>query len=376
MDEPQGTARFQMLETLREYALKKLLDSPEALQVRNRHLEFFMNFAEAIEPGLHSAEQAFLLKQLDREHDNLRAALEWSLDGGDLEMGVRLAGALWMFWDIYGYHFEGRAWLDRILLRSQGWTTGPSASAQAKILYVAGHLRERQGDFDGARRHYTDSLALYQQLGQEAQIAVVLRGLGEIAQDQGDLTNAKDYYEQSLQIFRSLDNIKGTSVALNHLATLALLSRDYARAAELCAESLDMDRRRRDDRTTAIALTTLGFALCGLGELDQAMSQFTESLTLQTTLTDKRIAQYNLMGMALVAFTGGQTARAVKLFGAADALREKIGTPLPPSQQPLYDALLKSMRAELRESTFEAVWAEGRGMTMQQAIEFGLKDLS
>jgi tetratricopeptide (TPR) repeat protein len=250
-----------------------------------------------------------------------------------------------------------------------------NTSAQAKILYVAGHLSERQGDFEGARSHYTDSLRLYQQLGQEAQIAVVLRGLGEIAQDQGDLASAGDYYEQSLRICRSLDDVKGTSVALNHLATLALLSKDYERAAELSTESLGIDRRRRDDRTTAIALTTLGFALCGLDDLEQAMSRFTEALTLQTTLTEKRIAQYSLMGTALVAFTKGQTARAVQLFGAADALREKIGTPLPPSQQPLYDALVKSMRAELRESTFEAVWAEGRGMTMQQAIEFALKDL-
>ena len=375
LDEPQGTARFQMLETIREYALKKLLDSPETGQVRNRHLDFFMNFAEGIEPRLHAAEQALLLKQLDREHDNLRAALDWSLDGGDLEAGMRLAGALWMFWDIYGYHFEGRAWLDRILPKTQAWTKGPNPSAQAKILYVAGHLKGRQADFEGARSHYTDSLALYQQLGEEAQIAVVLRGLGEIAQDQGDLTGAKDYYEQSLGIFRSLDDVKGTSVALNHLATLAWLSKDYGRAAELAAESLGMDRKRRDDRTTAIALTTLGFALCGLGELDQAATQFTEALALQTTLTEKRIAQYSLMGIALVAFTKGQAVRAVRLFAAADALREKMGTPLPPSQQTFYDALLKSMRAELDESLFTTVWAEGRRLTLQQAIEFALKDL-
>jgi non-specific serine/threonine protein kinase len=375
MDEPQGTARFQMLETIREYALKKLLDSPEAMQARNRHLEFFMILAEGIEPGLHGADQALLLKQLDREHDNLRAALEWSLDGGDLEMGMRLAGALWMFWDIYGYHFEGRAWLDRILPKTQAWTTEPNASAQAKILYVAGHLRERQGDFEGARRYYTDSLALYQQLGEEAQIAVVLRGLGEIAQDQGDLTSAKDYYEQSLNLFRSLDDGKGTSVALNHLATLAFLSNDYERAAALSTESLGMERKRRDNRTTAIALTTLGFALCGLGELDQAATQFTEALTLQTTLTEKRIAQYSLMGVALVAFTKGQTTRAVRLFGAADALREMIGTPLPPSQQPLYDALVQSMRAELGDTPFQAARMEGYELTLQQAIDFALKDL-
>lgn len=375
MSEHQGTARFQMLETIREYALRKFSESVEAMQVRSQHLEFFMNFAEGIEPRLHGAEQAMWLQRLDVEHDNLRAALDWSLTGGNLEAGMRLAGALWPFWDIYGYHLEGRAWLDRILPQATGLATTPSASARAKILYVAGHLRERQGDFERARSHYTDSLALYRQLEEEAQVAVVLRGLGEIAQDQGELTSAKDYYEQSLNVFRSLDDVKGTSVALNHLATLALLSSDYERAAVLSSESLGMERKRRDNRTTAIALTTLGFALCGMGELDQAVTPFNEALALQTTLTEKRIAQYTLIGIALVAFTKGQTARAVRLFGAADALREMIGTPLPPSQQPLYEALVKSMRAELDETTFDALWAEGRGLTLQQAIDFALKDL-
>jgi hypothetical protein len=161
---------------------------------------------------------------------------------------------------------------------------------------------------------------------------------------------------------------------LNHLATLALLSNEYERAVALSSESLGIERKRRDNRTTAIALTTLGFALCGQGELDEAVTQFREALTLQTTLTEKRIAQYSLMGMALVAFTAGQTARAVRLFGAADALREIIGTPLPPSQQPIYDALVKSMRAELGQPAFEALWAEGHELTLQQAIEFALND--
>ena len=375
MEEHQGATRFRMLETIREYALQKFSESVEAVQVRNRHLDFFMKFAEGIEPRLHGADQTVWLKRLDVEHDNLRAALDWSLTEGDLETGMRLAGALWLFWDIYGYHLEGRVWLDRILLKSQASIAAPDASAQAMVLYVAGHLAQRQGDFARARMHYTDSLVSYQQLNDEVHVAVVLRGLGEIAEDQGDLLSAKDYYEQSLNIFRSLGDIKGTSVALNHLATLALLSNDYERAAALSAESLGIERQRKDNRTTAIALTTLGFALCGMGELDQAVTQFTEALTLQTTLTEKRIAQYSLMGMALVAFTRGQTDRAVRLFGAADALREMIGTPLPPSQQPLYDALVKSMRAELGETTFHALRTEGRGLTLRQAIELALNNL-
>jgi non-specific serine/threonine protein kinase len=377
MEEQEGTLRCRMLETIREYARGKFLDSGEALNVRNRHLVAFMQFVEGIEPGLHGPSQAFWLKRLDVEHDNLRAALEWSLTGGQLEAGMRLAGALWLFWDIYGYQTEGRAWLERLLSKYlQGdEEPAPSLSAQAKTLYVAGHLRQRQGDFERAREHYTASLALYHQLQDQIQIAIVLRGLGEIAQDEGDLASARRYFEQSLNLFRSLNAIEGTSIALGHLATLGLLLRDYEQAAAFSTEALAIGQNRGDHRTTAIALTTLGFALCGMGELDEAVTQFTDALALQTTLADKRIAQYNLMGMALVSFTRGQARYAARLFGAADALRETISTPLPPSQQPLYDSLLRSLRAELDEETFQSQWEEGRKLTLQQAIKFALKDL-
>jgi non-specific serine/threonine protein kinase len=368
------TTRFQMLETIREYALRKFLESRDAVQVRSRHLDYFMNLAEEIEPKLHGAEQAFWLKRLETEHDNLRVALDWSLTGqAELEAGMRLAGAIWMFWDMYGYHLEARVWLDRILFKCHGAAPAPGASAQARVLYVAGHLRQRQGDFERARTHYTASLALNRQLENQGQIAVVLRGLGEIAQDEGDLTSAMDYFEQSLGIFRSLNDVKGTSIDLSHLATLALLQGDYQQAAVLSTETLAIGQKRRDNRTTAIALTTLGFALCGKGEPDRAAAQFTEALALQTTLTDKRVAQYNLMGMALVAFIREQPERAARLFGAADSLRVAIDTPLPPSQQPLYESLLRAIRAELGEATFEIKWAEGQAWTLHRAIGYALE---
>lgn len=376
MEEQEDTLRCRMLETIREYARGKFLESGEALIVRNRHLDSFMKFVEGTEPGLQGPSQAFWLKRLEVEHDNLRAALDWSLTGGELEEGMRLAGALWLFWDIYGYQLEGRAWLDRLLSKFPGAGPAPGAPAQAKILYVAGHLRQRQGDYVRARGHYTASLALYRQLEDQLQVAVVLRGLGEIAQDEGDLASARDYFEQSLNVVRSLNDMKGTSIALGHLATLTLLLRDYEQAAVFSAEALAIGRNRGDHRTNAIALTTLGFALCGKGELDQAVTRFSEALALETTLADKRITQYPLMGMALVAFTRGQARYAARLFGAADELRERINTPLPPSQQPLYDSLLRSLRAELDEETFQSMWEEGRGLTLQQAIESALKDIA
>ena len=366
----ENKARFQMLETIREYALRKLPELPEA---RDRHLNFYMQLVEEIEPGLHGVEQALWLNRLELEHDNIRAALDWSLAGGALESGLRLAGALWLFWDIHGYHLEGRIWLDRLLATSTSLMPAPSTPAWARILYVAGHLRQRQGDFEQARRHYTASLSVYQELEDKKQVAAVLRGLGEVAQDEGDQAAAKNYYEQSLVLCRSLGDVKGSSIALGHLAILALLQNDYEQAERLCYEALVMGRERGNSRATAIALTTLGFASWGQGKLKLAEMQFTEALALQAGFPDKRVAQYSLMGVALVALARNQPVRAARLLGAADSQRERIGTPLPPSQRHQYDALVDSIRAQLDKATFAATWAEGRAMTLEQAIAFALE---
>lgn len=369
VERPEGEARFHMLETLREYALKKL---PETGEVQSRHLEFYRQMAEEIEPRLHSAEQAFWLNRLEAVHENLRAALDWSLTGGDLESGLKLAGALWLFWDIRGYHLEARVWLDRLLTQSQNRVPEPGASALVRALYVSGHLRQRQGEYEQARKEYTASLSIYRQMGEERQVAVVLRGLGEIAQDEGDPSSARLYYEQSLELCRSLGDFKGMSIALSHLAILAFLQGDYEQAAMLCIETLAIGRERGSRRTTAVALTTLGFAAWGKGELGFAEAQFEEALALQAELTDQMVAQYSLMGFALVASARGQYARAGRLFGAADSLRERIGTPLPHSQRHRYELLVASIRAALGEVAFREIWEEGRAMTLEQAIEYAL----
>jgi predicted ATPase/DNA-binding SARP family transcriptional activator len=374
MQEQNGEARYQMLETVREYALEKFLELSEAGQVRNRHLDFFVQLAEQGEPELQGAQQAIWLERLEIEHDNLRAALDWSLTGGELEAGLRLAGALWLFWDVHGYHHEGRVWSNRMLAKCHGSAAAPSASARAKLLYVTGHLRQRQGDLERAREHYTASLAIYRQLKDEGQVAMLLRGLGELAQDEGDLTGAKNFYDQSVALFRRLGDMKGSSIALGHLGIVAILEGDYEQAAALCTETLASGRARGDSRTTAIALTTLGFVSWAKGKPAQAATQFAEALDLQATLTDKWVAQYSLMGMALVAFATRQLARAARLFGAAESLRESIGTPVPPSQRPHYDSLVAAVRAQLHEARFAKAWAEGRAMELEQAVQFALKN--
>ena len=364
-----GEARFHMLETIREYALKKL---PDVESIRNRHLEYFLRLAENAESLLHGADQTLWLRKLELEHDNFRVALDWSVTGGNLEWGMKLGGALWSFWDIRGHQLEGRIWLDRLLIKGRAVVPTPNTAIWARVLYVSGHLSQQQGDQDRARMDYLSSWSIYEQLGDEPQIAVVLRGLGEIAQDDGNQSLAKSYYEHSLAISHSMKDAEGTSIAVSHLAILDFLQGDHDHAIALCRETLEIARELGNRRIMAISLTTLGFALWAKGDLEQAEMQLRQALTLQAALTDPRIAQYSLVGMALLALAGDQPDRAAKLLGAADALRGRMGISLPPSQRSHYDLLVESIRLELDEASFEKDLAEGGSMSLHRAIEFAL----
>ncbi len=376
MQEHEGKMRYQMLETIREYAREKSLESGEAERVRDLHLDFFMKLAEETEPKLEGAEQAFWLEQLEVEQDNLRAALDWSLTRGDLGAGMSLAGALWSFWDVHGYFHEGRLWLDRMLAESQTARFSTNVIVQAKVFYGAGRLSQRQGDLQRASELCRTSLDIYQRLDDKKQIGLVLMRLGEIAQEEGDLVSAKRLFEESVALLRSLGNVREYGFALGYLSFAALIQGDFEQVSVLSAEILALGQERGDQRTIAAALAMLGYVSWSKGEPEKATIQFRDALTLQATLRDKLYVQYSLMGMALVALTSNQPVHAARLFGAAESVREAIGTPMPPSQRPRYDLFVAAIRGQLEESAFEQAWAEGHAMTLEQAIEFALEENS
>jgi predicted ATPase/DNA-binding XRE family transcriptional regulator len=169
-----GEARFTMLETIREYALERLEASGEEDMLRRQHAAYYLALAEGAEPQIQGAEQATWLDRLERDHDNLRAALSWALAAGATEIGLRLAAALGEFWWPLGHVSEGRRWLAAALAGS-----GPAtAAARAKALYRAGELAYGQGDYGVATTRLEESLTLYRDLGDKWGTACALRGLG------------------------------------------------------------------------------------------------------------------------------------------------------------------------------------------------------
>lgn len=358
-------ARYRMLETVREYGRNKLLESGEAHAVRARHLHWCRQLGEAAEPELVGVGQAAWFDRLELEHDNIRVALEWALESGEIEAGLRLAVAVAPFWFVRGYLAEGRRWLEALLERR-----GAVAPAvRAKALKAAGRLAGfGQSDYAYGRAVYQESLAIWRELEDKQGIATALAELGILAFGQADLTAARGLYEESLALRRQMGDRPGVAATLHNLGRVAYREGNWETAQALYEESLAICRELGDPQNIAVALTNLGFLAFGRGDYPSARARFEEGLAIQQELGDKRRMAYSLEGFAFLAAMRGAPEQAARLLGAAEALRETIGAPLPPVDRPDYDRIVALVRGGLLGDVLKRAWAEGRRMTSEVAV--------
>lgn len=365
-----GEARYRLLETIRQYARDRLVEAGEGATARRRHRDRYLAIAEQAQPELRGQKQAAWLERLETEHDNLRGALEWShIDGGDTEEGLRLAGALWMFWHVHGHFTEGRGWLQSMLAGS----SGASPAARAKAMAGAGFLAYRQGDYDGATALFQESLPLFRALEDSSGAAHALQTLGQIAVARGEFESAKTVLTESLAWCRQAGDKRIMAMALNTIGEVARCEEDYAAARSAYEASLALRREAGDRRGLAVSLGNLGHVALHQEDTRGAAALFREALMLAHELTYKlAIAEY-LSGLGGVAVTDGQSARAARLLGAADSLLGVLGAPLSPPDAAEYERSKAAARAALDEKTFETAWAEGRAMTWESAVEYALQ---
>jgi predicted ATPase/class 3 adenylate cyclase/DNA-binding CsgD family transcriptional regulator len=316
-------SRFVMLETIREYALERLESHGETETARRVHAAYFLQLAEEAEQGMAGPQQAVLLERLEQEHDNLRAAMQWSLEhvGERKAMALRLGGALFSFWFVRGYFSEGRDFLERVLARSEG----VAAPVQAKALYAASQLHEALGSHDRAERFYEQSLALYRELGDTLGIANCLHLLADISWGRGNLTVARALGEESLLLFRELDDKRSVAYLLYHLGSLAVEQGEYARGRDLLTESVTINRELGDTRITALSLFALArlYRLSG-GDLAQAHTWLDESFALFREVGDKESIANCLYLLGMLALDEGDTARAASRVEQALALFQEM----------------------------------------------------
>jgi predicted ATPase/DNA-binding SARP family transcriptional activator/DNA-binding CsgD family transcriptional regulator len=406
-----GGVRYRMLEPIRQYAWEKLEESGEDEEVQRRHTGFFLALAEDAEPRLRGPDDVEWLEHLEVEHDNLRVALSWTLERREAELGLRLAGALEWFWEAHGHYSEGRRWLEK------AWEMKRHASAavRAKALFAVcqmahlqndtdmaeatahegielcakseidgsfaalfrwklGYAMRLRGDYERAKELLKESLTLSREADDKWGIADALLELGIISLYLDDHERAKECFEEGIALCRRL--VYGLRLAdlLNSLGYVFLLEGDFERGATLSEEAAVLYRERGYKGGLHWALNNLGWAAILQGNHQQAGAFFEESLTLCLELGDRLTASESLEGVACIFGAEGQAERAAGLFGAAEALRESVGSELLPEEDAFREPYLATTRSRLDEATWQAARAEGLAMSMERAIEYTLSE--
>ena len=365
-DEQGGARRYRLLQTIRQYAAERLRAAGEAAAVRGRHRDWFLAQAEQAEAALWGPGQAAWLERLEVEHDNLRAALEWSRAADDGEAMLRLAGALARFWDVRGYLSEGRGWLEAAL----GAAPTTRTVARARALSRAGYLAVVQGDLAAARARLEEGLVLGRDLGDEDSIGATLLVMGLVAQAQRDHDRAAGLFEESLSMSRRARHPPGVYTSLYLLASTAQSRGDFQQARALHEESLRLKREQGDAWSIAVSLFSLGTLARMQDDHARAWALYRESLALREELRDRDGIAACLRGLACLAGRRGEAERAARLFGAAEALWQAVGLVRP--RDAGEERLLAETRSRLGEPAFAAAWGAGRAMSLEQAVEYAL----
>jgi non-specific serine/threonine protein kinase len=369
-----GDLRFLMLETVREYAWEKLSLSGEEESLRRRHASYYAVLAERAEAELHQRNQRVWISRLETEHDNLHAALVWALEkGASPELGLRLMGALGEFMYEQGHYQEGRRWAARALEVS----AKVPPVVRAKVFRAAGLIAFAHHDQAQSKLLYGKALSIYRELGDQRNIAWALVFSG----GQAIGVPGKDAYEEGvalteegLAMMRALDDRAGISQALNILGELARLRGDYALAKTVYDECLVICREIGDTRRENMMLHNLGFIAQHQGDHDRAEALFAEGLTLAQKIEFRFLAASCLAGLAGAVGAKGQPERATRLFGASEAIFDAMGAVPQPGDRPEYERNIAAVRDHLDEAAYEAARAEGRAMSMQQAVRYALAE--
>ncbi|HEY6712996.1 MAG TPA: tetratricopeptide repeat protein [Rubrobacter sp.] len=407
----ERVVRFRMLEPVRQYGQERLQEeSGTAEWVREHHAQYYLALAQEAEPELEGANQTRWIDRLEAEHDNLRTALSWALEGGQAELGLRLAGALRLFWVGRSHYSEGRRWYE------EGLKRGDSAPqpVRANALVGAGFFAASLGDPELAIERLEVGLVLYRQVGDRRGAATCLRLLGStmfelgdweraealleealpLARESGsirdtcnalsslaylsacrsDLERAKALSEESLAIAREAGDTIAAALASNYLAVTAMLGGDYERAQTLFEAALEMARITGNRMGQAVSLNNLGLVALCRGDYARAAKLSSESLRLSEELLDHQVLTWSLDALAAVCAQQGSVGRAARLWGAAEVLREASGFPQPPDDKRVLEPFLETARSRLDEAAFQAAWEEGRAMTEEQAVGYALSE--
>ncbi len=374
-DGQDGETRYRFLETVRQYAEEKLVESGEKEFHRRRHYGWCLELAEQAEPWLWGTGQVEWLARLEREIDNLRAALAWcrSATGeppadasARAELGVRLAGTLWQFWHSRGYMREGLGVLGALLPE----TSEPSV-ARARALISFGWLPFFLGEPIGTDDALDRALALSRALDFQRGVGLALVGQGMVLLSRGDPAGAGPLWGQALDVARRTDDPVLTWVALYWLGEAARFPADYERARALLEEGLAAARALGDHWGSAALAGNLARVAVYQGDFERAEQVCREAIVQHQEAGQNRAILFILEVLAWAAAGTGDARLAARLFGVAEAARERVGALLMMGERDEHERAVAGVAAQLGETELLAAWTEGRALSLDRAVALG-----
>ena len=412
---PKGRElRYQLLETIRQYAYDKLSEAGEVEECRARHTNYFIQWAETADPYLIGDEPLKWLALYETEHDNLCTAMEWcNLDDRRSEAGLRLAAASGRFWRIHGYLTEGRMRLSAAL--SKPGAQGRTMTRARALTLLSNHLY-LQSDYPAMRPLAEEALSIWRELGDpgKAGAAFTLDLLGELGTEEGDYDTPAVLYQEALEIYRELNDLKGVGQIYMQFGWLAMRVGNYAeaqkyleefqhlaqqqndttniaysfsglgeveirlgqyeRAVALLEQGLELNRLRGDKWGTATMLGSLGWIALRQHDFKQTREMLGESLSVRMEMSDRGGIAWCLEKLAEAKYEQSQFQEAAKIFGHAESVRTPIGSVIDPADREEYRRILSRLRSALGKDEFAVFWTEGASMQLEEVIDCALSE--
>ena len=401
-------ARYRLLETIREYALDKLEGAGEEQRVRNRHLEFFLARAEEAASRLGDEYQQLWLNWLEGEHDNLRAALAWSLEGNRIDAGLRIASALVRFLEIRGYIQEGMAWFERLFAQvdervppvtcANAYTFAAFLAmflGDAKASIVYGHkavdFAEAAGDEGGPVLAFAlaglssgarvagefqtaftigeQVISAYREFGPPFYLGMALIAQGDLAIELGYYDQARDLLDESLRLAREAGDSFRIAHTFNALGDLARCQGNYVEAKSAYEYSAALLGELDAQHDLASILRNQGRVCLHLGDIECARALFSQSLAIHQTEQHRAGMAECLIGYASIAILNGKPKVGVRLLAAAAASVRQRTPYVWPTKRIEYNEYLERARSGLTQDEFQAAQLAGSAMSLEQAID-------
>lgn len=356
------TPRFRMLDIVRAYALERLSSGDEAESLHLAHAEYYLELGQQAEPKLKTIESAKWTSRLEQEHDNLRAAIHWSVENKP-EIAARLGAAIRNLWTVHGHLNEGSRLASKILSTGAEMTDG----IRWQILTAYGNMSQFRGILDKAQELYGESLTIARKSGDQAQISQSLRGLGAVAYMRNDHPAARGYIDEALEISRNAEDRFGIAASLGRLGDIAYCEGNFKESQDYSKDALEIFRDLGYQEGICSKLSTVGAAAYALGDYPEAHKSFEEALTIALNLDEKINIRHIMSGFAGLATQRGDFLRAARLDGVAEGLGASIEYAIEPAESQFRDAYLAKLKPALSKSLFDKEFAIGRAMTMTDA---------